>query len=107
MSNGEQGNAARRATLDDVACVSNSQVSSRVGDEVAILDLDQSVYYGLDPVGARIWELLQQPTTLRAVLATVLAEFEVDDATARADLLALVDDLLERKLVELRPGDAA
>jgi hypothetical protein len=96
----------RRATLNDVACVSASQVSSRVGDEVAILDLDQSIYYGLDPVGARIWELLQEPRSLQAVLDTLLAEFEVDDATARADLLALVDDLLAKKLIELQPGDA-
>ena len=93
--------------MSDVACVSASQVSSHVGDEVAILDLDHSVYYGLDPVGARDGELLQKPRSLQSVLDTVLAEFEVDDATARADLLALVDELLEKKLVELRSGDAA
>lgn len=93
---------ARRAQLSDVVCASASQVSSRVGDEVAILDLDHSVYYGLDPVGARIWELLQEPRALQAVLATVLDEFEVDEATARQDLLALVDELLEKQLLELR-----
>ena len=97
----------KRATLTDVVCVSANQLASRVGDEVAILDLDHSVYYGLDPVGARIWELLQQPTALSSVLATILAEFEVDDATARVDLLALVDELADKHLVELRAGDAA
>jgi hypothetical protein len=97
----------KAAALTDVVCVSQNQMASHVGDEVAILDLDRSLYYGLDPVGARIWELLQTPTQLSAVLAAVVTEFDVDDATARADLLALIDDMLDKKLVELRAGDAA
>jgi hypothetical protein len=96
-----------KASLSMVCCAGPNQMSSRVGDEVAILDLERSIYFGLDPVGARIWELLQQPTALAAVLQAVLAEFEVDEATARVDLLALVDALLEQRLVEVRPGDAA
>ncbi len=95
----------KRAILTDVVCVRARQVASRVGDELAILDLDRSIYYGLDPVGARVWEMLQQPTPLFAVLATLVAEFDVDDTTARADLLALVDDLMSKHLVEFRLSD--
>jgi hypothetical protein len=96
-----------KASLSMVCCAGPNQVSSRVGDEVAILDLDRSVYFGLDPVGARIWELLQEPIELVRVLEAVLAEFEVDEVTARTDLLALADELLAQKLIEARPGDAA
>lgn len=96
-----------KASLSMVCCAGPNQVSSRVGDEVAILDLDRSVYFGLDPVGARIWELLQEPTELARVLEALLGEFEVDEATARADLLALADELLAQKLIEVRPGNAA
>jgi hypothetical protein len=86
--------------------VSASQVASRVGDELAILDLDRSVYFGLDAVGARIWELLEKPTALGAVLKTLVTEFDVDEGTARDDLLALVDELVEKRLVMLHSGDA-
>jgi hypothetical protein len=99
----ERVSVPKSVTLTDVVCVSASQVASRVGDEIAILGLDDGVYYGLDPVGARIWELLQQPTPLSRVLATLVLEFEVDEGTAQSDLLVLVSDLLEKKLVELRP----
>jgi hypothetical protein len=34
------------------------QVSSDLGGEVAILDLTGGMYYGLDAVGARVWELV-------------------------------------------------
>jgi len=92
--------------LSAVVCASANQVSARVGDEVAVLDLDMSIYYGLDPVAARIFEMLQRPTALEDVLATVLAEFEVDAPTARDDLLAFVCDLVDRKLAVVQAGDA-
>lgn len=93
-------------SLETVVCTSSNQVSSRVGDELVILDLDSSLYYSLDPVGARIFELIQEPTPLAAVLGAVVAEFEVDAQTARTDLLALVDTLVAQKLVEARASRA-
>jgi len=71
-----------------------------VGEDVAILDLDHSIYYGLDAVGARIWQLLQQPTSLSQVVNVLVQEFDVDDATASTDLLALMAELVEKDLVE-------
>jgi hypothetical protein len=92
--------------LKTVVCASENQVSSRVGDETAILDLDSSVYYGLDPVGARIFELLAEPVPLESVLQTVIAEYEIDAETARIDLFALVRDLLAQKLVVVQSANA-
>jgi hypothetical protein len=43
------------------ARATRDQVSSDLKGEVAILDLKAGVYYGLDAVGARVWELLQGP----------------------------------------------
>jgi hypothetical protein len=93
-------------SLATVVCATSNQVSSRVGDEIVVLDLDSCLYYALDPVGARIFELLEQPTRLDAVLDTVVAEFDVDALTAGTDLLALVDTLVAQKLVEAHPSSA-
>jgi len=89
-------------SLDTVVCATTNQVSARVGDEVVILDLDGSLYYSLDPVGARIFELCQQATPLEEIRDALVAEFEVDTQTAGTDLLALVDELVARRLVEAR-----
>jgi hypothetical protein len=94
-------------SLDSVLCASPNQVSSRVGEEAAILDLERSIYYSLDPVGARIFELFQRPIRLADVLAVVVAEYSVEYETARADLLALVEDLLSKDLLVIRDPDAA
>ena len=47
--------------LETMIVVSKEQASAALGDEAAILNLKDGVYYGLDPVGARIWKLVQTP----------------------------------------------
>jgi hypothetical protein len=93
------------ASLETVVVARSNQVSARAGDDLVILDLDTSMYYSLDEVGARIFELCREPVTLASVLDAVVDEFEVDAATARADLVALVDTLIAEKLLDA-PGSA-
>jgi hypothetical protein len=77
------------------------QVSAEVEGEAVILNLADGVYYGLDGVGARVWELLREPRTLAELRDAVAAEFDVDAGTAERDLLDLLADLRERRLVEV------
>jgi hypothetical protein len=85
---------------------SRGQLSARLSGEAVILALRDSVYYGLDGTGARIWELVQQPATLRDVAATVTREYDVAADTATRDLLQLVGDLLSRGLIDVVPDPA-
>ena len=80
------------------------QVSADLEGEAVILNLADGVYYGLDGVGARIWELLREPRTAGELRDAVTAEFAVDAGTAWRDLTALLAELAGRRLVELTPG---
>ena len=76
------------------------QVMSRVvGDETVVLDLESGMYFGLDGVGKRIWESIGQGRTLGETATTIVSEFEVDEATARADVVDFVGELVERGLL--------
>jgi hypothetical protein len=77
------------------------QVSSQLGDETVILQLEDGVYYGLDPVGTRIWALLQEPRRIADIRDRIIEEYEVDPERCERDLLGLLDDLLGRRLIEL------
>ena len=72
---------------------------------MVILNFADEVYYGLDGVGARVWELLGEPRTLAELRDAVTAEYEVDAATVEADLQELLEDLATRRLVEVLPRD--
>ena len=82
--------------------VVGNQVSSDLGDEVAILDLKGGTYYGLDAVGSRIWSLIQEPRTVNEIRNILLEEYEVEPERCERDLLALLRRLADEGLVEVR-----
>lgn len=86
---------------DDVIRASGSQVSSRLGDEVAILELDAGMYFGLNPSGAMLWERLQEPVAVASLHAAIVSAYEVDEDVARRDLLRLLEQMQESGLVEV------
>lgn len=87
---------------DSVVSVSPRQISSAMGAEQAILQLDSGKYFGLNPVGARVWQLVGEPRKVGEILATLLAEYEVPAERCRADLLAVLRQLLAAGLIEVR-----
>ena len=82
-----------------------AQVMSRqVGDETVILDLSSGMYFGLDPVGARIWQLLNDGQSVDAVVTTLLGEYAVTVDQLRQDVNSLVSELVSRGLVQVSPS---
>ena len=92
-----------RAALAPSAVVvaARDQVSAEVEGEAVILNLADGVYYGLDGVGGRVWELLREPRSVGELRDAIAAEYAVDAATAEADLVTLLGDLAERRLVTI------
>jgi hypothetical protein len=87
--------------IESRVVVSKDQVSSDLGGEAAILNLKNSVYYGLDPIGARVWQLIQEPITLGQIRDVLRAEYDVEPAQLEADLRDLLQELAEQGLVEI------
>lgn len=85
----------------------SGQVSSDLGEEVAILDLRAGTYYGLDAVGARVWELIQEPKRVTEVRDVMLDEYEVEPEQCERDLLSLLQELADKGLVEVRDETSA
>jgi Coenzyme PQQ synthesis protein D (PqqD) len=83
-----------------------NQISSGLGEEAVILDLTQGVYYGLNETGARIWELLRSPRKAGEIRDVILDEYEVEPDTVSRDVLALLTELADRGLIEVRDGQA-
>src|SRR5471032_1846573 len=79
------------------------QLSTVLSGEAVILGLGDSVYYGLDGSGARIWELVQQPASLASIADVLSSEFDVERDVAMRDLTTLAGTLLERGLLDVVP----
>ena len=79
--------------LDRQLIPSPDAVESAVGDETVILHLVNGTYYGLDPVGTRIWALIKDGKALPAICAQLAEEYGVEQATIEADARRFVSDL--------------
>ena len=76
-----------------------------VGAETVILDLASGTYFGLDPVGARVWALSQRGSTLGEICDTLVAEYDVSRERLEADVVRLAVELSRARLVDLVDAD--
>ena len=71
-------------------------------DGAVLLDTRSEVYFGLNAVGARVWQLLPAARTLDELCVAVAAEYpDADPQRVRADVTNLVAALVREGL--LRP----
>jgi hypothetical protein len=88
--------------LDSIVVVSSDQVSGDLQEgDLAILNLKDGVYYGLNPVGSRIWSLLQAPKSVAEIRDTLLAEYNVETDVCTRELIDLLSHLSSRQLIEI------
>jgi hypothetical protein len=85
----------------------SEQVSCPLGEESAILNLKNSVYYGMNPVGARVWNLVQKPKSVMQLRDAILDEYEVERERCERDLLDLLEQMRVEGLIEIRRAAAA
>lgn len=86
--------------LGDRLSISADVMARRVGDETVILDLASGTYFGLDPVGTRMWSLIEEGRTLAEVCDAILETHEASRGQVERDVLALAESLRSRGLVE-------
>jgi hypothetical protein len=78
-----------------------------LGDEAVILNLATGVYFGLDTVGTRMWQLMSEYGSTDKVAEVMLNEYEVEEALLQSDLDKLVKDLTAKGLVKLDALEAS
>jgi hypothetical protein len=71
--------------------------------EAVILALDTKVFRGLNPVGSRVWELIDGQRSTEDIAQVIVGEFQVAPDVAVRDLRAFIDELLSKGLVTRVP----
>lgn len=92
----------KNISTESSVVAAQNQVSADLNGEAVILNLQSGIYFGLNPVGKRIWELLQTPIAVGEIYQALLEEYDVEPERCQTDLLALLQDLVNRGLVEVR-----
>jgi hypothetical protein len=81
----------------------------RIGDvldvdmdgELVMMNIEQGRYFGLNQTGTRIWALLDQPVVISDLCNTLMAAFSVDQKQCEQEVLAYLENLLTRGLLQV------
>jgi hypothetical protein len=93
-------------SVRSIVIATPEQVSCPLGEESAILNLNNTVYYGLNPVGARVWTLLQKQRTVGELRDALLDEYDVDAERCERDLIELLEKMRSEGLIQVRSAAA-
>lgn len=74
-------------------------VTSNIDGEIVMMSVDNGEYYGLDEIGTRIWDLLENPLLVNELVEKLTEEFEVGKEDCTRDTLEFLNDLLSRNLL--------
>ena len=90
-----------RLELSSQVTRNNELLYAVVGEELVMMSTEEGNYYGLDPVGRRIWEIIGEPRTVSDICAELQMDYYVPAATCEAEVLAFVKDLVEHRVVHV------
>ena len=74
-------------------------MTADMNGSAVMMDIMTGKYYNLGQVGGRIWEILEEPMTVAALVEKLTDEYDVSAAQCRSDILPFLDTLLERGLL--------
>ena len=73
--------------------------ASIVDDELVMMDGEQGLYFGLNPVARKIWELLETPMSYEKLLDSLTRLYEVDREQCQRDIEPFLLKMIEHNLV--------
>lgn len=101
----ESDTLTRRIQPSSLLTRSTSVIDSEIDNEVVMMSLQAGQYFGLDQIGARIWQLLSAERTIAELCEQLASEYDVTREQCENDVLAFVNELLANDILTVKePG---
>ena len=78
-------------------------LSAEAGEETVIFSADQGAYHAFGVTGSRVWELIEEPTSVAALCGALRAEYDVGEQRCLEDVSSFLEELRRANLIEVRP----
>jgi hypothetical protein len=72
-----------------------------IDDEKVMMSVEKGEYFGLDPIGSRVWEMIERPVRVSDLIDALLAKYDVDRETCERDVLAFLEELHESRIARV------
>ncbi len=85
--------------LNSTVTQNKETLSSAIDDELVLLSIINSKYYGMDSVGKRIWSLLSEPIVISDMIAALRKEYDISTDDCEKDVLSFLGELYSENLI--------
>jgi Coenzyme PQQ synthesis protein D (PqqD) len=89
-------------TLDSIVKLANDVIFQDLDGEAVLLNMRTEIYFGLDAVGTRIWQLLEKHADVRTVSQLLLEHYDITEDQLQNHLLEFIEKLQSKGLVEIQ-----
>ena len=90
--------------MDTVIGRANGLTAAPVGDDMVILNMANNNYIGLDPIGRRIWALLETPWRIDDLCRRLSDEFDGPAEDIAKDVVSFLIELESEGLAHVEKG---
>ena len=95
----------RSITAADTLIRNDGELLTTVVDgELIGMSVERGACYGLNGVGTRIWDLLEQPRSIDSLCEELVREFDVEPEVCLREVLELAEELRAEGLVTVSAG---
>lgn len=85
--------------------ISDDVVFCDLDGETAILNFESGIYFGLDPIGTKIWNSLKKPCKISNLVEMIIKEYDVDEERCKNDVIELINNLKENGLAKVNESN--
>lgn len=75
-------------------------IDGELDDNQVMMHLEKGKYFGLDPVGKRIWQLIEQPKDVQEITTILQSEFEVTATQCLEEVQAFLDKAIQYDIIK-------
>lgn len=79
----------------------SNNISSKINEEVVMLNAKKGQYFTLNAVGSHIWDLIETPISMNEICAALMKEFEVDRATCENEVNNFISTCIEMGVIDV------
>ena len=92
---------SQKITTDTYIKRNNEVFASEIDEEIVMMNIQSGKYFGMDAIGSRIWELIDEKIRVKDIISTLLEEYDVTEEQCRKDVLDFLNELYDQQLVEI------
>lgn len=88
-------------TMENIVSRNPDLLAVPMDGDLVMMSISEGHYFGINPVGVRIWEALENSQTVRQLCEIITNEFDVDKQTCESDVRNFIQKMLEAKVVTM------